>query len=92
MAPMIDVDPPVLMWATLGLGALAIIGFANRRIPLEATSAALLGLLLVLFAIAPLPVGIDGRMLDATELLRGFVGRSAAAMTATIVFIQAAGW
>jgi len=85
MAPMIDVDPPILMWATLGLGALAIVGFANRRIPLEATSAALLGLLLVLFAIAPLPVGIDGRMLDAAELLRGFANPALIAVAALLI-------
>ena len=88
MTAMIDVAPSVLMWTTLGLGALTIVGYANRRIPLELTSVSLLGLLLVLFAIAPLPIGDGSRVLDAAELLRGFANPALIAVAALLVIGQ----
>lgn len=76
------------MWATLGLTGLAIVAYANPRVPLELTSAVLVALLLVLFYIAPIAREPGGEPLGAVALLKGFANPAIIAVVALLVIGQ----
>lgn len=65
------------MWLTLALTLGAVIFYVTEWLSLELTSLLILSILLVLFALVPVPLmGEGGGMLDAERLLAGF-GNSA---------------
>jgi len=69
---MIAADPFLLMWLTLALAGLAVLAYANPRIPLELTSVGLVAALLILFYVVPLRDAAGAISLDAGGLLKGF--------------------
>lgn len=76
------IDPTWHIAFVLGLLLLAVVSFALERISLEATSVALLVILLVWFQLFPVP---GDQVLGPAELLRGFANPSLAALLGLIV-------
>ncbi|MBJ27146.1 MAG: SLC13 family permease [Alphaproteobacteria bacterium] len=85
---MVSVSANILMWITLGIGALTILGYANRRFPLELTSIVILALLLLLFSFAPLNIEQNDKFLDASDLLSGFANPALIAVVGLLVIGQ----
>jgi di/tricarboxylate transporter len=77
------------MWAVFALVLVTVAAFVLERMPLEVTAVLLLGALLLLFQVAPLP-GPDGaNRLDAARLLQGFANPGLITVVALLVVGQA---
>jgi di/tricarboxylate transporter len=77
------------MWAVFALVLVTVAAFVLERMPLEVTATLLLGALLLLFQVAPLP-GPDGaNRLDAARLLQGFANPGLITVVALLVVGQA---
>ena len=77
------------MWVTLALIAVAIVLYAQERLPMELTSLGLLAALLIFFHLFPLLGPDDANLLGARELLAGFAEPALITVLALLVMGQA---
>lgn len=85
---MFVIDPDIQMWMTLAIIGAALVIYALERAPMEVTALGVLGVLLVLFYVFPLP-GPDGaNVLDAPRLLEGFANPALITVLALLVIGQ----
>ena len=85
---MFVIDPNIQMWMTLAIIGAALVIYALERTPMEVTALGVLGVLLVLFYVFPLP-GPDGaNVLDAPRLLEGFANPALITVLALLVIGQ----
>jgi len=85
---MTEVEPDLLMWATLGITGAAIVAYATERVAIELTALGILASLLLLFQLPPLLAGTPPA-LGPSELLRGFASPALIAVSALLVVGQA---
>ncbi len=86
---MIASGPDIQMWVTLALVILTIGAFTLERLPLQASAAAILAILLVYFELSPV-IDADGvNVLDAKRLLEGFANPALITVLALLVIGQA---
>jgi di/tricarboxylate transporter len=77
------------MWAVLALVPVTIAGLMLERIPMIVTATLLLAVLMVLFALAPLPSPEGENLLGAARLLQGFANPGLITVIALLVVGQA---
>ncbi|MGH6943946.1 MAG: SLC13 family permease, partial [Geminicoccaceae bacterium] len=83
------VEPSVQMWLTLLLTGVAVVAYAVERLPIELSSIAILGALLLIFQLMPL-AGADGApVLQPEQLLTGFGNPALVAVAALLVVGEA---
>jgi di/tricarboxylate transporter len=79
----------IQMWFTMGLILVAIIGYANDKIPMELTSIVLIGALLVFFHFFPLRHESGWNILTTEKLLTGFANPALISVLSLLVLGQA---
>jgi di/tricarboxylate transporter len=85
---MLTVEPSLPMWFTLALTAAAIVAYAFELLPIELIGLGILGLLLLLFELAPL-LGAGDLALGPGEILSGFASPALIAVCALLVVGEA---
>ena len=85
---MLTVEPTLPMWFTLALTAAAIVAYALELLPIELIGLGILGLLLLLFQLAPL-LGAGDVALGPGEILNGFASPALIAVCALLVIGEA---
>jgi di/tricarboxylate transporter len=83
------IEPTFHMWATFAVIAIAVVAYANDRIPMAQTSVALLAGLLLFFHLFPVPGPGVENLLTPRVLLSGFAEPALITVVALLVIGQA---
>ncbi len=86
---MMALDPMIHMWATMAFIVVAIVLYAQERLPMELTSLGLIAALLAFFHVFPLRGPEAVNLLGARELLAGFAEPALISVLALLVMGQA---